>query len=46
MSGHLGTTKTRNRILQRYYWPGVFKATVGPVKFANTVVENGLLELQ
>ncbi len=25
MSGHLGTTKTKDRILQRYYWPGVFR---------------------
>ncbi|XP_064389549.1 uncharacterized protein LOC135337548 [Halichondria panicea] len=24
-AGHLGVTKTRNRVLQRYYWPGVFK---------------------
>ena len=24
-AGHLGVTKTRNRMLQRYYWPGVFK---------------------
>ena len=26
MSGHQGVTKTKNRVLQRYYWPGVFKA--------------------
>ena len=25
MAGHLGVTKTKSRILQRYYWPGVFK---------------------
>lgn len=25
MAGHLGTTKTKDRILQRYYWPGIFK---------------------
>ena len=25
MAGHLGITKTKDRILQRYYWPGVFK---------------------
>ena len=24
MAGHLGTTKTRQRVSQRYYWPGVF----------------------
>ena len=24
-AGHLRVTKTRNRVLQRYYWPGVFK---------------------
>ena len=23
--GHLGITKTKDRILQRYYWPGVFQ---------------------
>ena len=28
LSGHLGVTKTKNRILQRYYWPGVFKDVV------------------
>ena len=25
MAGHLGVTKTKDRILQRYYWPGVFQ---------------------
>ena len=25
MAGHLGVNKTRNRILNRYYWPGIFK---------------------
>ena len=25
MAGHLGITKTKDRVLQRYYWPGVFK---------------------
>ena len=25
MAGHLGVTKTKDRVLQRYYWPGVFK---------------------
>ena len=25
MAGHLGVNKTRNRILSRYYWPGIFK---------------------
>ena len=25
MAGHLGITKTKDRILQRYYWPGIFK---------------------
>ena len=25
MAGHLGVTKTKDRILQRYYWPGIFK---------------------
>ena len=24
MTGHLGITKTKDRILQRYYWPGIF----------------------
>ena len=24
-AGHLGITKTKDRILQRYYWPGVFR---------------------
>ena len=24
-AGHLGITKTKDRVLQRYYWPGVFK---------------------
>ena len=24
MAGHLGITKTKDRILQRYYWPGIF----------------------
>ena len=24
MAGHLGTAKTRDRVLQCYYWPGVF----------------------
>lgn len=25
MAGHLGVTKTIKRVLQRYFWPGVFK---------------------
>ena len=25
MAGHLGVTKTKDRVLQRYYWPGIFK---------------------
>ena len=25
MAGHLGVTKTKDRVLQWYYWPGVFK---------------------
>ena len=25
MSGHLGITKTKDRIVQRYYWPRVFQ---------------------
>ena len=25
MGGHLGVAKTRARILQRYYWPGIFQ---------------------
>ena len=25
MAGHLGVTKTTKRVLQRYFWPGVFK---------------------
>ena len=25
MAGHLGITKTKDRVLQPYYWPGVFK---------------------
>jgi hypothetical protein len=25
MAGHLGVTKTKNRVLLRYYWPGIFK---------------------
>ena len=25
MAGHLGITKTKDRVLQHYYWPGVFK---------------------
>lgn len=24
MAGHLGVTKTKDRILQHYYWPGIF----------------------
>ena len=24
MAGHLGITKTKDQVLQRYYWPGVF----------------------
>lgn len=24
-AGHLGVTKTKDRVLQRYYWPGIFK---------------------
>ena len=27
MAGHLGVAKTKDRILQRYYWPGIFKDT-------------------
>ena len=23
-AGHLGVTKTKDRILQRYYWPGIY----------------------
>ena len=25
MAGHLGVTKTKDRVLRRYYWPGIFK---------------------
>ena len=25
MAGHLGITNTKDRILQHYYWPGIFK---------------------
>ena len=25
MAGHLGVTKTKDRVLQKYYWPGIFK---------------------
>ena len=25
LAGHLGVTKTKDRVLQRYYWPGVFR---------------------
>ena len=25
MAGHLGVANTKNRLLQRYYWPGIFK---------------------
>ena len=28
MAGHLGITKMKDRILQRYYWPGIFKDVV------------------
>ena len=28
-AGHLGTNKTRGRILKCYYWPGVFKQVAG-----------------
>jgi len=24
MAGHMGINKTKNRLLQRYYWPGIF----------------------
>ena len=24
MAGHMGITKTKNCLLQRYYWPGIF----------------------
>lgn len=24
-AGHLGVTKMKDRVLQRYYWPGIFK---------------------
>ncbi len=25
LAGHLGVAKTKDRILQRYYWPGIFR---------------------
>ena len=25
MAGHLGVTKTKDHVLRRYYWPGIFK---------------------
>ena len=25
MAGHLGVKKTKDRLLQRYYWPGIFR---------------------
>ena len=25
MAGHLGVTKMKDRLLQRYYWPGIFQ---------------------
>ena len=25
MAGHLGITKTKDRVLRRYYWPGIFR---------------------
>ena len=27
MAGHMGITRTKDRLLQRYYWPGVFTDT-------------------
>ena len=27
LGGHLGTEKTRERVLQRFYWPGLMKET-------------------
>ncbi len=46
-AGHLGTTKTQNRVLQQYYWPGMFKEnvdTVQPVRCLNAAEEGGQLE--
>ena len=27
MAGHMGVTRTKDRLLQRYYWPGIFTDT-------------------
>ena len=27
MAGHMGITRTKDRLLQRYYWPGIFSDT-------------------
>ena len=46
MVGHLGITKTKDRVLQRYYWPGVFSDIakiniVVHVKFAREITIAG-----
>ena len=46
MAGHMGISRTKDRILQRYYWPGIFSMllnTAGHVRYVKGVTLNVLL---
>ena len=44
MAGHMGITRTKDCLLQRYYWPGIFTVTVDHVRYVRRVTPNIPLE--
>ncbi len=36
MAGHLGEAKTRERLLARFFWPGIHENAAVPIAFPNT----------